>query len=71
MRMQKVKPQDAGLAYVDGAFRYFLHYREIRRGQHKGWFELVLGNIKRRVEPKHIRRFPQNVVTASSTWRQL
>jgi hypothetical protein len=64
MNAPKMRPRDAGLAYVDGAFRYFACYREIRRGRHKGWFELVVGGVKKRVEPKHIRRLPQSVVPA-------
>ena len=48
-----------GLAWIDGALRPFMEWREIRRGQRKGWFEVLLcGARKKVVAPDKIRRFP-------------
>lgn len=47
-----------GWAYVDGAFRPFVKYREITRGRRVGKFEIIVGGRKVVVSRDVIRRFP-------------
>lgn len=55
-------PTDCGVVVIEGSFRYFQHYRPIKKGKHRGWYWVwpaASGSKPHLVRPERIRRFPQ------------